>query len=1100
MVRLAPTALPALPASSAPPARVTTTAAAVACALAVATALAVAPPEAWAWSARKVDAPPQPGRRPKPGVRSAPAPKVTAVPIAQAIAALQADGPRASPDRALQLVRRALAEQQRGLAVAAADVLHRLPAVAPGTLLDAATLLGLGQDDPILRKLLQRAWMAARRGALARPVAEAYTDALLAAGDPDAARAVVQAALAAAPRGTRAALFDRLLATARLRGDLDTVLASLKAWHDPDAAVAAARLLQDAGQDEDALATLRAAWKAFPGHRTLQAAWLQLLQRLGLREELAAAVAEVVHLAPADPLPWLQVLDAHILARDEAAARGLIDDLARRFPRHDVLLEGLVDREQRVGDDAKRIQALFRALLDAAPAEAQYAEAYAEWLLSRADDATALEVLGRAGRGEDGKWRALERSAALLLAHGRIDAVRATAAHMQRLRPHEPAVARLYAQLDERSGRLQDAERRWLEVAALGPAPTAPDRVRAAEARQSLAALYRRMGVGPGRARTLAARLENGPLDLSGALLWLDLAGQQENDRSPTSDAQWLQLTQRVLTAFPMDPEVLQLAAVGRVQRDRPAEALAALATLRRLDPDAAEPHLLGLVEAALAQGDAAQTAAAEALLLVPGLDASTSVLLRLGDAHLRFGDPAGAGDLFRRAAAANRTDTRATARLAGFYRLTGAAAEEDRALRDIVLRATDADELDTAGQRLLTVALAAGRSAELVRWLDSVGPQHARREVIERFRLSAYDAWLRTAALDRAVGIDTVAPSPSPVADALASGDLASQVRALRQLSASHRAPPVALARQLLQSPNPVLRRDVGLALGAAGTEGAARLLVEALQQGEADDDVQRAWLVALAALPAVPGEEPALVSLLSRSDTGPLAAWVLARVGSAIALGEMDRQAGALRRDGGVLHLLALGHAAARHAGSRQQAAAVRTLIEVAAGVEAGEADCAREAAAVWALRAAASEAAGAALLGIAVRAKRASLVRMALALFGAPQAPTLDALAVSAGDGEALRDVRGRLVRRTLAPWLTVDRTTLATALQHGDSLIAAALEQAVLGRHDGAMFVARWCGQIADAVPVGSALAARCADAAGAEERRLGSLQQETRPGD
>ena len=66
----------------------------------------------------------------------------------------------------------------------------------------------------------------------------------------------------------------------------------------------------------------------------------------------------------------------------------------------------------------------------------------------------------------------------------------------------------------------------------------------------------------------------------------------------------------------------------------------------------AAEPHLLALIEAGLAHGDAGLVAAGEGLLVPPGARPQPSVLLKLGDAHLHHGDNDGAAALYKRAAA----------------------------------------------------------------------------------------------------------------------------------------------------------------------------------------------------------------------------------------------------------------------------------------------------------------------------------------------------------------------------------------------------------------------------------------------------------------
>jgi tetratricopeptide (TPR) repeat protein len=1031
--------------------------------------------DARAWSARKPVT-----TSPVSKTRQATAKKAPGAPVPAASTADQARSllgrPGPVPDAA-QWVRKLAAERELALAVQVAERCAADPRASAAVLLDVATSFGHGHDYPVQRSLLQRAWaIGAKHGPLMAPIAEAYADALLAAGDGEAAKSVIETALDRTLRGRRRALIERYLAAARLLGDMEGALQTLRGWHDPDAAVARAKLESELGDDEAAVATLQAAWRAFPGHRALQAAWLATLQRLDERTELAKVVADVVRLAPADPMPWLALLDAHLVARDEVAARALIDDLLRRYPHHDVLIEALVDREQRMGGDNERVRRIYQALLAAAPREPQYVEAFAEWLLQRGEDGAADAVLDRLGRTHLGEFGGLERRAQLLLSLNRNDAARKVAARMQQTRPGEPKLTRLLALLDERTGRGLDAERRWLEVAQLPPHPLPADRARAAEARQALVALYRKLALVKPRGDAIQVQLVRGPLELGPALLWFELQAQQEGGGAP--DADWLALAGRIEGQWPQDPEVLHAVVSGLHARERPAEAMNALERLGKIDSDATEPIIVQAVEAAWQRGDTDLAHRGETLLLHGGARSSTTVLLRLGELHLRFGDGEGAAGLFRQAAAASPTDTRATARLASLYRLTGAAADEEQALREIVARATEADELEVAGQRVLTLALAAGRSADLVRWLDSVVPQHPRRDVIERFRLSAYDAWLRTAPVDRALGIAVAAPGPGPVGDALGSGDLASQVRALRQASLAKRPLPSALARQLLQSHNPVLRRDAALALGASGDAGAARLVVEHLQGGpDGDEDVMKAALCALGDLPAAPGGDAVLASLLSQRSEPWLAAWALARSGGAVAVAELER---ALRGIQGqhVLTVLALGHALARHPDAPAARLAIDALIDRSPLAGASDGDAARDAGVVWALRASGTAEGREELYRVALYAARLSLRTMALALLAEREPPHLPAAQLVAGNAAGLADVRGHLVRQTLAPWLAVGGDKLRAALAALDDDLGARLLEASHTRVDGRAWLHDWCAAVAAGVPRQGQVARAC----------------------
>ncbi len=1031
--------------------------------------------QAEAWSARKE--PPRPGQhQAKKPAKTAP----TAAPLHDRVLAWLQSAKR-SARAGLALLKEAVIAQQTADVRVLAEALADMANVPVPVLVEAATALAQGQDDPVQRRLWQRAWTSGRDNRVV--IAEGYADSLAAAGQPDEARKVVEAALHKTPRGQRRSLLDRLVALGRVAGDLQGVLEQLRTWSDPDAAVLAAAVHGELGDDDEALGTLRNAWKTWPGHRGLQAAYMGLLARTGAREELAQVAAQVVRLSPADPMPWLAVLDAHITARDLPKARALIDDLARKHPAHDALLEALIDREQRLGDETDRLARLYEALLRAAPREAQYIEAYAEWLLGRGELDAARLVLAKLRKLPGGEFAGLQRAATLLLAHGKLEEVKATAARMAALKPGDPRVIRLQALLSERMGRPQDADAGWQELSLLPETPSPNDRARALEARQALAALYRKTATLPKHVELLANKVQTKTVLLGEALLYLELYGQLDRTPTPAEETLWIGNGKRIRAWFPKDPEALHAIATGLLHIGQTTEALPVLEDLAKVDADVAEPLLAGLVESALGHGDAAMARKIEGLLLREGTGQTpaASVLLKLGDVHLRYGDSEGAAALFRRAAAANPRDTRAIARLASLFRLAGADAEEDRALRDIVLKASEADELDAAGQRLLTLALAQGRSGELVRWLDTVMPQHARRDMLERLRIAAYDAWLRTAALDRQLGKQELAPAPSSLGDALASGDLAMQVRALRQLAALGRSVPPMVAKQLLHSPNAVLRRDVALAIGASHAEAGARALVDAMSEGsDQDDDVVRAQLAALTSLPRVAGVEAVLKGLLGRPEPGGMAALVLGHLGADNVLPDLAHMARSTRREVQPAALLAIGAVLSLRPNVPQAPLALNALVE-ASPLAAGNwpaNDYLRAAAAIWGMAAASHAHTRAELVRVALRADSQTLQGLAIALLAAPHVPVLASADVQPGDDDGLRDLRSTLIRRTLAPWLTRDADTDRLALAKLDAELGGALQD-LMATTDPDEIAGRWCQRWGDRAAAQSRLARTCA---------------------
>ena len=1034
-----------------------------------------------AWSARK--APRPQSHRPHHGghlnpIRSSHGPEVAVVAGRLVV----------TPRRALAALKAHVAAREMAEAVQIAEALVAARRVARSVLADAAAALGSGNDYPVQLRLWQR---AGRTATPSTPFSEGYLDALLAAGDVAAARAVLDQALVRLPLGRRRPALERLVVVARLDGSTSETIERLRRLRDPDAAVLAAQLLEEQGDDDDAVEEMATAWQRFPGHRALQSSYQALLVRLGRREELSRVVKQAVQLAPADPLPWLAVLDAHITARDGEAARALIDDLAQKYRKNDVLLEALIDREQRLGDAPKRLEALYQALVTAAPTAPQYVEAWAEWLLARTDgrpgdaEAAAMAVLARLTRppihkaGAD-EWPGLEKTASLLLNHNRLPAARRIAETMAQKRPGDARALRLLALLDEREKRTDDASARWLLLTRLPHLATPVDRQRATEARLALAALLRGTLRLQEMTAQLRAQIDAGRGDRADVLLWLDLQQQQDDARDTLSDADWQRTAERGRRAFADDDEIAQTVAAGLLARGRLHEALPAIEALAGRDRDAATALVTQAVELALGRAEPALAKRLEDLLLATAEAPQATVLLRLGDLHLRLGDSAGATSLYRQAAQGGGHDTRAVTRLATLFRLAGAASDEDKALREIVASATDGDELEAAGQRLLAVALGAGRLGEVVRWLDTILPQHARREWLGRLRMTGYDLWLRAMTVEKALGRSGPEPAASGVGDALASGDLALQVKALRQLAELHRGVPLAVAKQLLAAPNPTLRRDVVLLLGASGTAEAAQLLVAAMDGHDVhvdggmdpDEEVRAAQLAALALLPPIPGEERALFEFLQRGDM--LAALVLGRVaGPHPALMRLSDVAVSTKREAVPYALLALGELAGRF-GEEPAARDAADKLALFGPARPGVGDFPRQAAALWALAATGQAAAADELWQTVLLSPERPLRQMAVRLLAAPKPPRLVVPELHPGDGDTGRDMKNRIFRATLLPWLGDDPAALAAALGRVDRELAEAARHH-MAKGAGEAWRQAWCPTWGPSALAGAALA-------------------------
>lgn len=1015
--------------------------------------LALASAPAFGWSAKKVPPVASQSHGKKPAKPNQPPPNA-AEPQGLADRAQAALNDPHAPWRTLvALLREAVAARQTDVAAQLVVRLEQAPNLPLDACMEAAT--AAGNESAGARRLWQKAWqLGSKHRQFGPAIAEGYCDALLAQGAAEAARDVVQEALKLAGPGQRRGLYERLAAAARVLHEVDETAMHLGQRGDPDACVVAAQLQGEAGADEAALELLQTGWKRWPGHRALQAALMQLLTRLGRRDELRQVIDQVVRLAPADPMPYVQLVDADIAARDHYAARQLIDELAKRYPRHDVLLEALVDREQRMGDEGARIRHLYDLLLAAAPDQDQYVEAFAEWLIGRGRGAEAVELLGRVGKHAKGK-DGLFKQAQVLIAHRLGKQARDVVDKLAADLPTDPRVVRLQAQVAELQGQIVLAERLWGQLCALKADASGEDRKRAADARQSYVALLRREHTLQHKRSLLEHELAEAGDDLGLSLLYLELASHSDGEAADEA-ARWQKLALQFAMRWPADGELLSAVAGGLLHRDRLAEALQVCVQLRGRDPDGAEGLLQQLLDASLARGMPKLAADVETAILqrrgAGGV--SASALLKLGDLHLRYGDSDGAISLYRRAAAV-RADSRATAKLAALYRQTGQPELEEAALRELVQHCADPDELETAGQRLVTVALVRGQSADLVRWFDAIAPQHPRRDGIARLRSAAYDIWLRSAGTADVYAAD--APSPGPTGDALASSDLAQQIRALRLLAAARRTPPAAMARQLAASANSAIRRDVALALGAAGSTQAAEILRDILAEGvDNDDDVRCAQLLALANLPMIDGLDPALDALQLRQrgdvDAPLLNILAIGARGSAALADALLRSWG--QREVPPWAVLAAAGAMARRVRDLPEADRLSELVRAEAERSAAGTDLSRQVAAVWALRASDNPRWPEILARVAVRAANPAVRRAALALLAETNPPELRLQLPALGQGYEFRDVKSAALRGLLAPWVSAR----AAAMQAGLDRHAARLEAELRAAPAAA---ANWC---------------------------------------
>jgi tetratricopeptide (TPR) repeat protein len=1026
------------------------------------------------------------GTSPRRSGRSARKRLAADAPLADQVAALGDRGGRRWADDAVRLLRACTARREMVLAGKVAAALAEAPRVPATACIDAA--MALGEDTTLALPLWRRAWADRRLPpALRLVVAEGFVDALLAGGALPEARRVLDRALRLGSVGSRGGLFERLVTWGRLAAEIAEVRDLLERYRDPDAAVQASLIAAETGDDDEALAILEAAWRRFPGHRALQTRLIKGLKRRGDRKKLTTVVERIVRLVPSDPMPWLDVIEAHVVARDARTARQLTDKLVRRHRRNDAFVESLIDLEQQLGAEPARLDMLYGALLDAAPRNPAHVEAYADWLLGRARDADAMRVLARLDRMPAGRWEANRRKAMLLQTHGKFDLARKLLTEMLQIAPERREAERLLAMLDTAEGATGKAQQRWRRLAELSGDEDEERRRLAGEARRALVSGWLTEGTLPKMRSQLRREVDRlrdkAPLGL--VLLWLevhlrrdvlDTAAPPEVVRSGAHPA---------VRRWQADAEVLT--GLGTLQRRALdwARALSTVRALEQVDAVSAQELRVAIVETALARGDDAVAREAEGPLLADK-QARASLLLRLGDLHLRVGDVEGAAALFRRAAARSVRDTRPIERLALLFRQTGDARGEIGALRSIVERTVDPEVLEGAGQRLLVLSMASGSSAELVRWLDAISLRHPRRDFVQRLRLSAYDTWLTMAPLEALLGTDEgAAPPPSLIGDALSSGDLAMQLRALKQARRRKRMISESVARRLLRDRRSVVRREAVLSLAASGDVRAARLIAE--MDTDPRPDVVRAQVVAFGTLPPVAGVVPWLTERTTerrRLHAAALAALALGQTGDPAALSVLRRVIDGGKSTVRPAAVMGLGLLLAKLDAGPQRDAGLAILLDGVGGSGA----LSRRAvplepyAWLWALAASGHDDALDRLVRVAVYADGAVARRAALRLayqLSQGKAPTLD-VAVWRVAAESIED-------RALVN--VVLRAALIDSVAHDDATdrrALAALQSTLLphvtsAARDGLWTddaERGWCRGFGDALEAAPALADRC----------------------
>ena len=359
------------------------------------------------------------------------------------------------------------------------------------------------------------------------------------------------------------------------------------------------------------------------------------------------------------------------------------------------------------------------------------------------------------------------------------------------------------------------------------------------------------------------------------------------------------------------------------------------------------------------------------------------------------------------------------------------------------------------------------GDAASLLRWIHQVSLNHARRSVIDRFRLLAYDVWLRSARLSKALKQSNDTPPQTHLTEALNSEDLALRVRALKQLIRSRRGLSVHEGRKLLADSSLTIRSLAIAALADSDSEPAADLIARQPRSGSWR--YRQGTMLALAQLPHTSAAQGVLMRGLNERASGlaSIAALALGRVGDAEALSRLRRLSGRRARLNQSI-ALALGPLLRRaNKRTHQSLELLKTWAR-----ELNARDSVRlSAAALWGL--AASGHGRQALLRAAVESPKAIHRLMALRLLASPQPPTLPRQIFRRRFAPRSQH-RGHqaLIDAVLAPWLVpIERSD-----QEKISLLRGILiKQLKASAPD---IAAKWCSQMSDSLETTPSLQRWC----------------------
>jgi tetratricopeptide (TPR) repeat protein/HEAT repeat protein len=596
----------------------------------------------------------------------------------------------------------------------------------------ARALLERGRTEQAIEEY-QRVARALRgdRRALA-PVLVDLARAELAAGRDAAAIGTLDRAIAVAAgaSGLRAEAHELLLEAYRRAGRLEELAARLVRGgaRGFEGAMLLARIHDELGHDDEALAGYRRALAQRPRDVDVRLRITQVLARAGRLEELAAEYRALIRQAPGEPR-WvveLATLVDHMGRRGEAIA--MLDEILRRS--RDPALHERVAHLWAEWGEAARAEAALDRLTRLDPRDPIHLVALGSQRFEAGDRAGAIATWRRILSLPGERAVAYATLGGILADHDLLTEAIEAYAEAVRLAPASIDAVRGLATVLERAERDEEAEAYWRRVIELA----GDDRAARREARERIAGIWSRSRRLEAEVRQLATAFAADPPDLEAGRL---LAEAHRRGRNLAAAERVLQ---RLAELDPRDADTLL--ALERV-RTQAGDLMGAIEVLRRLvdaDPRRAAQYLSRMAEHALSlyRDEEALAYAAEAVARNPD-DATAH--RRLGELQRARQDISAAIASYRRALELDDRLWQTAFELAEMHLARGETWEADRIYRRVLVRAPDDDLVARAARAAMQIHLGAGTLEELEREILPLALAHPDRPIYRRIVVEIDDA-----------------------------------------------------------------------------------------------------------------------------------------------------------------------------------------------------------------------------------------------------------------------------------------------------------------------------------------------------------------------